>query len=482
MTAETSTTISSISGGNLNAISTVTPKINSVSQNQNVKRGFQFETDKIENLQLSEQQNNNTSPSALNKLGKHLLSWLFCAPCIQFLKSSTTFHKMTLTGLTLIVTSLLVASPILFLISAAPSMPHHHNRDGCISHEDEDCSTHHPPQPVECTEIVCKNAAASIQSKINWKIDVCQDFKKFSCSNQQNSLREIKSPQEIADNQMLHLLSQNTTSGAFRKLGRLYESCLRQQLNSSTIRLTLEKLGGWLPINALGPSTVMPLLLKMKQFGAPLPLLDIYFDLSYGRRPQILLIIDIPPDVSHILQNPIRWLTPKAPTFKIDEHVPALLDELLKYFLPSSLTHEQRESEREAIHRFIREHNQIRRNHVDRDFSNSYIVNNISALSEAYPFLNWSELLPVKWNGPIVLRSPMYLRSLKTLLKEHSNRVIHNSLLLIFVLNALPNGMPTPIVCTRATMSLMPEASSSLFMSQFTDVAVRDAIARVSQY
>lgn len=57
-----------------------------------------------------------------------------------------------------------------------------------------------------------------------------------------------------------------------------------------------------MPINALGPSTVMPLLMKMIQFGAPLPLLDIYYDLSYGRRPQVLLIIDIPPDVHHILQ------------------------------------------------------------------------------------------------------------------------------------------------------------------------------------
>jgi hypothetical protein len=107
---------------------------------------------------------------------------------------------MTLTGVTLIVTSLLVASPILFLISAAPSMPH--SRDGC-SHDE--CGIHHTP-PTECTDIICKNAAASIQAKINWKIDVCKDFKSFSCSNQQNSLRAIKSPQEIADNQMLRKL------------------------------------------------------------------------------------------------------------------------------------------------------------------------------------------------------------------------------------------------------------------------------------
>lgn len=77
---------------------------------------------------------------------------------------------------------------------------------------------------------------------------------------------------------------------------------MRQQLNSSTIRLAIEKLGGYLPIHALGPSTVTPLLVNMMEMGSPLPLLDVYYDLSYGRKPQVLLIIDIPPDVHHILQ------------------------------------------------------------------------------------------------------------------------------------------------------------------------------------
>lgn len=44
--------------------------------------------------------------------------WIICAPCI-FLRTSTTFKKMALTTLTLLVTSLLVASPILFLTQFA---------------------------------------------------------------------------------------------------------------------------------------------------------------------------------------------------------------------------------------------------------------------------------------------------------------------------------------------------------------------------
>jgi hypothetical protein len=130
------------------------------------------------------------------------------------------------------------------------------------------------------------------------------------------------------------LLTLNTTSGPFRKLGRLYESCLRQTVNSSTIRLLIERLGGYLPMSAVGPSSIAPLITKMNEVG-PLPLIDIYYDLSYGRKPRILLIIDGPIDTSRLLENPVRWLTPKSPPIqRMDEKVPVLLDELLKYFLP----------------------------------------------------------------------------------------------------------------------------------------------------
>lgn len=50
-----------------------------------------------------------------------------------------------------------------------------------------------------------------------------------------------------------------------------------------------------------------PLLVKMMELGAPLPLLDVYYDLSYGRAPQVLLIIDIPPDVHHLLQVSLAY-------------------------------------------------------------------------------------------------------------------------------------------------------------------------------
>jgi len=66
--------------------------------------------------------------------------------------------------------------------------------------------------------------------------------------------------------------------------------------------LAIEKLGGYLPVNALGPSNVTPLLVQMMEMGAQLQLFEIYYDLSYGRKPQVLLIIDVPSDVHAILQ------------------------------------------------------------------------------------------------------------------------------------------------------------------------------------
>lgn len=96
-------------------------------------------------------------------------------------------------------------------------------------------------------------------------------------------------------------MQHNTTSGLFRKVGRLYGSCLRQTTNSSTIFLLLQQLGGYLPIGALGPSTVAPLLSKINEYGST-PLVDIYYDLSYGRKPKILLIVGGPTTSSPILE------------------------------------------------------------------------------------------------------------------------------------------------------------------------------------
>ncbi|XP_055678290.1 endothelin-converting enzyme 2 isoform X2 [Lutzomyia longipalpis] len=410
-----------------------------------------------------------------NKQAASAVGWVCCAPCI-WLRTSTTVHKIALTAATLLVTSLLVVSPILFLISTAPSQA---PRD-CLTHKLEDCFATQQPPP-ECTTEDCRVAAMTIYARMNAKLDPCRDFKSYSCSPIiNNSMSVVKSSQEGVDLQMQGLLESNTSSGVFHKLGRLYESCLRQSLNATSIRLLLEGLGGYLPSGSLGPSSIGPLISKIAALG-PTPLIGIYFDLSYGRKPQIMLIIDGPTTSAPVLENTIRWMGPKAPPYKIRNDVPELLDDLMNVFLPSSLSKEQRQSEKDLIRNFVSELNRLRQHHLDRDFSNSYVVYNVTTLSATYSYLKWNDVIPQNWSGPIVVRSLAYFNRLHTLLSplKHQTRVIHNALLLLFALGALPPTHPSPVACTKATMWALPQASSALYMAHHSIETVRKSINRV---
>ncbi|KAM7359547.1 neprilysin-like 16 isoform 1-T7 [Cochliomyia hominivorax] len=428
---------------------------------------------KADEIEVIESGHNDSSSARYNK--NTALGWICCAPCI-WLRTSATVHKIAITSATLLVTSLLVASPILFLISTAPSqLP----RD-CYS-DDKDCSPTTAPPP-ECMDPVCKIAASSIHAKLNWNFDPCVDFKNFSCSSSSKisglaSLRAIRSAQESVDIQMQQLLQHNTTYGPFRKLGRLFGSCLRQSTNSSTIHLVLEQLGGYLPIGALGPSSISQLISKIYEMG-PTPLVDIYYDLSYGKRPHVLLIISGPSATSPILESKIRWMGPKAPLYRVKQGVPKLLNKLLDNFLPSRLTPEQKLSENEAISTFIMELNKISVEHSRRDFWDSSVLYNISSLQEMYPILNWASLIPSNWSGPIVVRSSDYLKAVEELLTKYPTRVAHNSMLVLFALGILPQDLPDPSVCTRATMWALPDITSALFIAQHSSDDIKDVIRR----
>lgn len=99
----------------------------------------------------------------------------------------------------------------------------------------------------------------------------------------------------------LVLLQNSSMNGNFSKLQKLFASCLSLQTNSTSIKRIFELLGGYLTIGTLGPSSIAPLVAKIYELG-PNPLVDIYYDLSYGRRPHVLLIISGPSTSSIILE------------------------------------------------------------------------------------------------------------------------------------------------------------------------------------
>lgn len=117
-------------------------------------------------------------------------------PCV-WLRTSATVHKIALTTATLLVTSLLVASPVLFLLSTAPSqLPKDCNTKSdvnCISTRSMASST------LECNAAACRQATISILTRSNWKVDPCKDFASFSCGSTKNNAKAIKSVQEGVD-------------------------------------------------------------------------------------------------------------------------------------------------------------------------------------------------------------------------------------------------------------------------------------------
>lgn len=131
-------------------------------------------------------------------LANHQLTsgWICCAPCI-WLRTSATVHKIAITTATLLVTSLLVASPVLFLLSTAPSqLPRE-----CRSRHDLDCIPTKPTAP-ECSLPECQSTALSLLARLNWKLDPCKEFRNFSCSSPEGSLKIVRSAQEDVDMQM----------------------------------------------------------------------------------------------------------------------------------------------------------------------------------------------------------------------------------------------------------------------------------------
>ncbi|KAI8045785.1 hypothetical protein M5D96_001974 [Drosophila gunungcola] len=334
-------------------------------------------SDEIEMIDSSNIENFNTR---YNK--NSIIGWICCAPCI-WLRTSAAVHKMAITSATLLVTTLLVASPILFLISTAPSpLPRDCYMDG------DRCSPA-VSTPPECTDPICEAVASSIQARLNWNKDPCTEFKKFSCwRNTRNknitNLIEMGNSQKSVDSQMLYLFQNKIMNDSFNILHNLFESCLQQTTNSTVMHRIFDSLGGYLPVGSVGPSSIAPLIAKVYDLG-PSPLVDLYYDLSYGRRPHILLIISGPSTSSTILERKIRWMSPKAPPSRIRQGLPKLLADLIENFLPHFVSYAQRLSEKDTIFEFIKDLNKLQVEHSRRGFWDSTVLYNVSSLQDLYP-------------------------------------------------------------------------------------------------
>lgn len=52
-------------------------------------------------------------------------------------------------------------------------------------------------------------------------------------------------------------------------------------------------------------------------------------------------------------------------------------------------------------------------------------------------------------------------------------------MLIMFAVSILPPDKPDALVCTRATVWALPEITSSLYVAQFTETNINNAVTRV---
>ncbi|KAL1114938.1 hypothetical protein AAG570_007761 [Ranatra chinensis] len=269
-------------------------------------------------VMMEEGHHNDAESMQAGERGRGILpeagSWLCCLPC-NWLKSNTSLHKASITAAMLLVTSLLVASPVLFLISGSPGAEKVdlcHPGEGCRQ-EDETCGTS-----------ACYEAALTIGNAISTAEDPCQDFYKYSCGSwaqQRPGLRQLQSQvdaeiqrkcfsidrevkeaveKRLAEVETEQLLETTAQSGPFEKVGRFYNSCIKNKHESSvnkTLSL-LEELGGYMGVGESNLTTLISRLILMN--GSPL--FDLYLDKDLHNASQLAIYLDLPKPIGRTIK------------------------------------------------------------------------------------------------------------------------------------------------------------------------------------
>lgn len=192
-------------------------------------------------------QDNAKPPTATPAVVEHHTSignWCCCAPC-YWLRTNNSVHKASLTVATLLVTSLLVASPVLFLISAVPSsdVPPKDCRflpdDSCLFAADGNSAAVAAILGPECSDPQCIAAAARVASALDNKADPCSDFQQFSCGKWKSGggAHSLEDMQRAVDVHLQHLLE--NASGRFKNLAVFYKSCI--EISKKPVNLTPSK-------------------------------------------------------------------------------------------------------------------------------------------------------------------------------------------------------------------------------------------------
>ncbi|KAG5321089.1 NEP protein, partial [Pseudoatta argentina] len=447
----------------------------------------------------------------------HQGTWVCCVPC-YWLRRSKAVHKALLTFAMMLVTSLLVTSPVLFLIT---TLPEGEQPRKCAP-LDEACVRERDGPEGVCDTDVCVEASKRILTSMKRGVDPCKDFYKFACGG----FRDQQPYQPSASfnilqaqiDERIHKTLTNETGQmvvAFEKLGQFYDTCRdfkKKPVNFTPVYELLNKFGGYLSPKSVVPTDITPLISALlKVNGAPF--FDLYVDIDLYDRTKSSVYLDFP--VKH--QN-YKFLAEDQRNRDVQRS--RRIREIVQGFLPKNMDPEERSSETDLLLQFCLSLEKIYPKHKDLynwvDVEQRvYVAYNVTYLQENFGYIRWRSLLNATLSYRVngvdlnsgnndtnsVQRPPTYVasedqqiyvyitasrffRSLGKLLSRSSRRIIHNGLLLLYA-DTLHDIVNVTAVkdwedsCYRLTKSIFSEAVSVLYVRQYTPKYLETLVNRV---
>ncbi|XP_043274148.1 neprilysin isoform X3 [Venturia canescens] len=469
-------------------------------------------------------------------------TWICCVPC-YWLRRSKAVHKALLTFAMLLVTSLLVTSPVLFLITTLPEGDQ--PRD--CAPLDEPCIRERDGTEGVCETKACQEASKRMLVSMNTGVDPCTDFYQFACGNFRD--REPYQPSssfsmlQIQVDRHIEKMLVNETgkmTGVFEKLGLFYESCLRfgkREVDFAPVYNLLEKLGGYLPPRSSAPADITPLVSSLLEV-AGAPLFDLYVDVDLYDRSRSSVFLDLPSKYqadtffTEKQEDGPRWregflkaegrnkrsnpAESRAYTFiknAREEQRSRRIEKIIEGLLPKDMDPRERSSEADQLLQFCLALNKIYPRHkdlynwVDVD-QRVYVPYNLTYLQESFGYIRWGTLLndtlgttTTGFYGHgtsraghakddrlvyVYVTAPRYFRSLGRLLNRFSKRVIHNGLLLLYAVDTLHDIVNVTASahwnesCSKLTKNIFGEIVGALYVQQYRPDYLETLANRVS--
>ncbi|XP_053985683.1 neprilysin-1-like isoform X2 [Hylaeus volcanicus] len=439
-------------------------------------------------------------------------TWICCMPC-YWLRRSKAVHKALLTFAMLLVTSLLVTSPVLFLIT---TLPEGEQPRECAP-LDEACIRERDGPEGVCDSKACEEASKRMVAFMKKGVDPCKDFYQFACGG----IRDQQPYQPSSSFNMLqariddhlHKLLANKTGhmvGVFEKLGQFYSDCLEfeeKPVNFTPVYELLRELGGYLPPKSIAPTDITPLVSRLLRVNGA-PLFDFYVDVDLYDRTRSSVFLDLPTkhqENAFFAEN----------LNKMEEQRSLRIQKIVDGLLPTTMDPKDRASETDLLLQFCLSLSKIYPKHkdlynwVDVD-QRVYVPFNMSYLQESFGYIRWGTLLNATLGATtadlynhshnrgrsaqafedqliyVYVTAPRYFRSLGKLLNRFSRRIIHNGLLLLYAVDTLHDIVNVTasnnwdLSCFKLTKNVFSEIVGALYVQQYTPQQLETLANRVA--